>query len=340
MGLRRHMIKRVNSILGDGGVELRRLPRTTPGTLHIPAAETRGMEILCACDDRFLPHLATMLCSLLEHNAVFRIHLFYSSIDDEKLAKLKSFVAVYGSTIACYKIDSASFPVLRVDEHVSIATYYRLLAPRILPIDIDKVLYLNSDIIVRRSLSELWNTNLRYHALAAVRDQYIHDCEIERLAELGLPADVSYFNAEVLLINLMFWRQYDVSEMAIAFARDNSDKVKYWDQDTLNAILVNRWTELSGVWNLQCWNSDKFVLGTKDAAIVHFVGNTKPWHWSLKHALKSEYRKYRLKTPWPRYRLEGKPSLYHKLRTHLRNHVRIVLAAGIGQRLRSRVTSS
>jgi lipopolysaccharide biosynthesis glycosyltransferase len=276
-----------------------------------------------------------MLCSLLEHNAVFRIHLFYSSIKDDQLKELKSFVAEYGSTILCYEMDATKFRNLRVDEHVSIATYYRVLATQILPSNLDKAIYLDSDLIVIGSLADLWNIDLNNHALAAVKDQYISDCDIERLTELGLPPEASYFNGGVLLINLTFWRRHSVSDRAIAYARNHPDKVKWWDQDALNVILVDHWMEIPSVWNLQCWDCDKLFSELNDVAVVHFSGPVKPWHWSMKHTFKSEYRKYRLKTPWPRYRLEDKPSLYHRLRIPLRNLVRTVLPVGMRRRLLS-----
>ena len=309
------------------------------GTLGSPDNERGGgIEILCASDDRFLPHLATMLCSLLEHNTVLRIHLFYSSIDDYTLAELESFVTGYGSAITRYEMDPNNFQKLQVDKHVSIATYYRVLAPRILPLDISKILYLDSDVIVRNSLRSLWNTDLRDHAVAAVIDQS-DVIDAEKLAELGLPAKVNYFNAGVLLINLNFWRQHNICEKTIAFARNHPEKVTWWDQDALNAILVHRWIELRPVWNLQCWSLDKRMSATKDAVIVHFCGQIKPWHWSPKRAFRSEYRKYRRKTPWPQYRLEGTPPWHQRLRPSIRNAVRTVLPFSMREWLRSRIKS-
>ena len=264
------------------------------------------MEVLCAFDERYLHHTATMLCSLLEHNTVSRIHLFYNSVDNEELAKLESFVAGYGSTIARYEMAPANFQDFRVDKWVSIAAYYRIFASRILPTDVDKILYLDSDIIVRKSLNELWQSDLSDHALAAVKDE---GDGIQK-AVGWWPAGTRYFNSGVLLINLEFWRQNSVSERAITFIRDNPEKVTYWDQDALNAILVHRWIELPACWNFQ-------ETG-KDPAIVHFIGEEKPWHWSLKHPFKSEYHKYRLKTPWPQYKLGGRPSLPRRLHCSLR----------------------
>jgi lipopolysaccharide biosynthesis glycosyltransferase len=284
------------------------------------------MEVLCACDERYLPHVATMLCSLLEHNGGCRIHLFYSTIAGTELAKLKSLVSRYESEIILYEVVPADIEDLRIDKWASIAVYYRLLAPRLLPKDISKVLYLDADIVVRRSLTQLWNTDLTNYALAAV-------------SSFDLPPGTKYFNSGVLLINLQFWRQNDVPERAIAFARNNPDKMQYWDQDALNAILVGRWFELPLWWNWHDWVHTS-LPGTKlEPAIVHFIGGGKPWHWSNSHPFKGEYHRYRLKTPWRTYRLEGKPCLRQRVVGFLRVCGRMLLPGSLRRWLRSRMTT-
>ena len=294
------------------------------------SAPDREMEILCACDERYLPHAATMLCSLLEHNSVFAIHFFYSSIPKLELAKLNSLVTRYGAQIAFYEMNPTEFKDLRVDKHASIAVYYRLLAPRLLSSAVNKILYLDCDIVVRRSLTQLWNTNLANHALAAVTD-YWQDAQAH-----GLPLGAKYFNSGVLLINLEFWRQNNIPEQTIAFIMNNPEKVPLWDQDALNAILVNKWIELPACWNAQ--NEAHWLRTSEhgtDPAIVHFITDHKPWHWSNQHHFKTEYHKYRLKTPWRRYRQEGEP------RQHpLRRVARVVLPRNLRQWMRSRLVSS
>jgi lipopolysaccharide biosynthesis glycosyltransferase len=159
------------------------------------------MEVLCSCDERYLPHAATMLCSLLEHNSVSRIHLFYCSVSHHELAELKYLIATYGSVMVCYEMAAREFLDVRVDKWrstSSIANYFRLLAPRILPANIQKILYLDSDIIVRRSLRDLWSTDLSDHALAAVEDSFC----VPGAGYVELPSGAKYFNAGVLLVNL------------------------------------------------------------------------------------------------------------------------------------------
>jgi lipopolysaccharide biosynthesis glycosyltransferase len=289
-----------------------------------------NIEVLCGCDGRYLPHAATMLCSLLENNSVSRIHFFYSSIDSGELAKLKCLVARYESKLACYEMIPEEFKDLRVDKGVSqssVANYFRLLAPRILPADIDKILYLDSDIIVRRSISDLWNTDLRDRALAAVEDAFWAPDG----GYVEMPPGSKYFNSGVLLINLAYWRRNSVYERAMEFIRRNPEKLNYYDQDALNAILVDRWINLPALWNeharstlyrAAARNKDVF-----DPAIVHFVGGDKPWHWSGKHPFTHEYRQYRLKTPWRRYRREIRPLLRSSLRCFARGAICFARAA-------------
>jgi lipopolysaccharide biosynthesis glycosyltransferase len=288
------------------------------------------IEIFCACDERYLPHAATMLCSLLEHNRVSRIHFLYSSIAEAELSKLTGFAAKYHTPITFYDMFSAKLQNLPVKWYLSEAIYYRIIAPRLLPTDLDKILYLDSDIIVRQSLNKLWETKLAHHALAAVVD------EEEAPTVLGFPPGTKYFNAGVLLINLRYWRQHNVPERAIAFIKNNPDKVPYLDQDALNAILVDHWIELPGLWNAQ---TDAYWTGT-DPAIVHFFSARKPWQWSCKHPFKHEYHKYRAKTPWRRYKQDGQPSRLRRVGQSLRHFIRIVLPAPLRQWLRSRIMMS
>lgn len=301
------------------------------------------MEVLCACDERYLPHAATTICSLLEHNSnVSRIHFFYSSIARSELTKLEHLVGKYRTAIVFYEIALTDLQDLRVDKYISVAVYYRVLAPRLLPADIDKVLYLDSDLIVRRSLKGLWDTDLTGHALAAVPDYGYYGDEAGRALEL--PVGAKYFNSGVLLINLQFWRRNNVLERTINFIKANPEKVPYWDQDALNAILVHHWIELPEYWNMQSsaineWLCTSLPQAEIDAAIVHFTTAVKPWHWASKSPFKHEYHEYRLRTPWRRYKLEGKPRLPQKLSRPLRTVARLMLSDNLKQWLRSHLSS-
>jgi lipopolysaccharide biosynthesis glycosyltransferase len=201
---------------------------------------------------------------------------------------------------------------------------------------IDKILYLDSDIIVRRSLTELWNTDITNRALAAASTPYEDDAR----RALGLAAGIECFNSGVMLINLEFWRRNDVPDKAISFARNNPEAVQYWDQDALNAVLVHQWIDIPSCWNWREWRRGPTSDSGVEPAIVHFFTADKPWHWSNTHPFKSEYHEYRRRTPWRRYRQEGQPGPVRRFGRLLRSFVRFVLPHRVRQWLRSRVMSS
>jgi lipopolysaccharide biosynthesis glycosyltransferase len=295
-----------------------------------------GMEVLCGFDERFVPHAATMLCSLLENNRVSRVHVLHGASKGKEserfkgsIAKLERLLVKYECKLVCYEVGFEDFVGLRVDESSSIAHYFRLLAPQVLPTHMKKILYLDSDLIVRGSLLALWNCDLSGNALAAVEDAFWDPYSDWPYVEM--PRGARYFNSGVMLINLDYWRQHRVGERAIAFVRDNPTKVNYYDQDALNAILINSWISLPAVWNHHIPNP----------AIVHFIGEDKPWRWSVKHAYKNEYYRYRRKTPWRHYRLtEGRLVLQQRLGFSLRRVARAVLPGSLQQWLRLRLRSS
>jgi lipopolysaccharide biosynthesis glycosyltransferase len=302
------------------------------------------MEVLCACDGPYLAHAATMLCSLLEHNRISRIHLFYSSVSKPELEKLETFVSRYRAEIVFYEMALSDFEGLHIDKWASAAVYFRLLAPRFLPADLDKILYLDTDLIVRQSLLDLWNTKIENFALAAVP----HNEDEDHFAKaLGLPDGCKYFNSGVLLINLRFWRENSVVDKAITFVRENPDKVQFWDQDALNATLVGKWIELPTMWNWREWIRPPEREARTGPSIVHFAGHSKPWQWGNRNPYKGEYRKYRDKTPW-QYREENRPDLHRRL-THsvressekfLRLGVRRMVPSGVRRWLKSRLYNS
>jgi lipopolysaccharide biosynthesis glycosyltransferase len=305
------------------------------------------MDILCACDERYVRHTAAMLCSLLEHNGYCGVHVLHSTEAGRELLRLKSFVEKYGSMITLYRMIPEDFGGLHFDSRISVASYYRLLGPRFLPSSLRKILYLDSDIIVRRSLSALWDTDIHDHALAAAEDP---DPLAERPWASGsgaihIPPGSKYFNAGVMLINLDFWRRNDVPERAIAFIRNHPEKAPEHDQDALNALLVGEWIQLPATWNYIINATGRCA----DPAVIHYGGKDKPWHWSwnliVPHPLKYEYHRYRKKTPWRRFRLrEGRAILPWRLALFLKSPppllksvLKSVLPRGVRRWLRSHI---
>ena len=99
------------------------------------------------------------------------------------------------------RLDTAASLALPLRAHYSIDTYTRLWIADLFPEDVDKVLYLDSDIIVAGDIGALWRTEMGDAVLGAVTIPGSTRC-----AAFDIPESYGYFNSGVLLVNLARWR--------------------------------------------------------------------------------------------------------------------------------------
>lgn len=187
----------------------------------------------------------------------------------------------------------------------SLACYLRLLAPSLLA-DVDKVLYLDCDIIVNAQLDELWNIELEGYSVAAVLDATLSYHIVKGYLGYDYWED-GYFNSGVLLMNLKYWREHGVQEKLVSYL--NSHKVALPDQDALNIVLHGSIRFIHPKWNCHVGHfafpplvfpSQKKYIKTlwSGAKIIHFTGPTKPWFVECVNPYKQQYLKYRNMVNW------------------------------------------
>lgn len=291
------------------------------------------INIVCTIDNHYAQHCAVMLSSLFHHNPdqAFRIFLITDGLDPNISKQLEQFLLDHKQDYEMIQIDKAALGNAPVTHHISLATYFRLFIPKVLPQHVQKVLFLDADMIIRQPIDKLWNLEIEAFshaaAIAAGMDDYPR--------EIGLPAESLYFNAGLLLINLQAWRELQIFERGCELLEKNADRIQWWDQDVLNILLNRQWLPLDLTWNAQPFIyeaefQNSAELQTKyerfqssaaiaDPAIVHFVGggSAKPWHFYCTHPFKDDYRKFLKTTPWRNAPLLGQPNLIAKVRSHL-----------------------
>jgi lipopolysaccharide biosynthesis glycosyltransferase len=181
-------------------------------------------------------------------------------------------------------VDDPALLAVKQRAHISAASYYRLALPKRLPLEMDRIIYLDTDVIVLRDIAELWHTDMKGHVVAAVDDPGVSPPEFA--ARWGLPAaQIGYFNAGVLLVDLAAVRGKGVFDTALDFLMTKQDLLPFMDQDALNYALWNQWHRLDPAWNVQrtaaiCGETLQDVRpGTKRyrPAIVHYTTEHKPW---------------------------------------------------------------
>ena len=230
--------------------------------------------IVLAGDRNYTTQLETTIKSILYHNRDVKIYILNQDIMPDWFRKPRKIASMLGSEIIDVKLpEQTVFQDWEKQDHISSIAYARFFIPEY--VSEDKVLYLNSDLIVNTSLEKLFSIDLENRLLAAVKD-----------------TDGITFNTGVLLINNEKWRQEKLKERLIEQSVVTIKEVKEGnfenfngDQTILNQVCSSQWLELNRIYNLQVghdivalYNNWQGHLAFNDKPVViHFTTFRKPW---------------------------------------------------------------
>ena len=299
------------------------------------------MNILLSTDNNYVMPTGVLMISIGENNGS---DVNYYIMTDDKFSdvsrnSLNRIAERYGNEISFYTITddmTKDLPFGRPDQPkgVTIATYYRLFISEILPKDVHRIIYLDGDMIVRKTLDGLWNENLDGYAIGAVHDMHEgYHCKTARLPYNML--EKGYLNAGMLLINLDYWRENNLQDRFMKCVDEHFEKLIFHDQDVLNTTLHGEIKWLSVTYNYQSAFLEKFSkpgrFGNledeiekykRDPAIVHFTAEDKPWKIEVFHTYTKDWRRYYFKSEWRNNHLEGEVnnSIKQRIRNYLVRH--------------------
>lgn len=286
------------------------------------------IDIVCNIDSSYVEHCGVMLTSLLLKNKEerFKVHIINSSLSEQDKQRLSVLSERFPVELAYYDVPHSfveSFPIQKKD-HLSLATYLRIFMPELLPVEVEKVLYLDVDLIVMDSIRELWDVDIADCAVAAVEERPPYDLNMPVV--LGYPVEYSYFNMGVLLINLKRWRAMNLTAQCKQFIAKNYDIIKYHDQDVLNALLYAERKFISIRWNMmhfffflrpeiQPRRMEDLKYALHHPSIIHFTGSRKPWLHNCDSPYRAQYLRLASENGW--HVASKKENLHHSLRTFL-----------------------
>lgn len=252
------------------------------------------MEVLFCFDEKYEQHFGVSVTSLLVNNPgrIPKVHIIIDKASDNLKQKLDRISQEYKVEFCIHQIDVEKFYGLKLTAHASAANYFRLLAPDILPASLNKVLYLDSDLVVNGSLDELFNLDISNYPVAACGGKVITTKQ-----RLQLQGDY-YFNSGVMLMNLDFWRREKLGLQSIEFIRAHPEMILLWDQDALNKIIDGNYINLDCKWNSLVDSYANQSQVSEESVIVHFVGSLKPWHGWCMDPSKKLYWTYLKKSLW------------------------------------------
>lgn len=256
------------------------------------------INICLSCDDNYSKYAGIVIASVLlnsKDNENFCFYILDGQISQENKDKIISLKSIKNFDIQFVHIDSRLFETYKkIDTHsyITISTYYRLKLPSIIK-NLDKILYLDCDIIVNSSLSELYNTDIKDYYAAAVMDTSVNSSGYTPKLNNNL-----YFNAGVLLFNLDKMRQDNIEEKFENYTVQNIRNIRVGDQEILNCVCQGHIKQLESHWNVQSSNFTNRSDYTTTPKIINYIGKQKPWLFGSMNYWKKLYFEVLQKTPW------------------------------------------
>lgn len=252
------------------------------------------LDICLSSDEYYCQYMAATISSILsnsDNDDILIFHILDGGISLESKNKLLNLKRIKYFEIRFYKPNIEKyqkwFEMSKLKVKFPPAIFYRLDIHRLIP-DVDKILYLDCDIIVRSSLQELFTIDINNYYLLAVQDG----------AEWLKKENQFYFNSGMIMINSKLWRENEVEKDFEEYYLSNTDC--YGDQDILNFCLNSKVKEIEEKWNFSndyhC-HRKKLSVNLDDINILHCV--IKPWKKDCKNAyFIEEFWKYYQLTPW------------------------------------------
>jgi lipopolysaccharide biosynthesis glycosyltransferase len=274
-------------------------------TFSMTAQET--ITLVVVCNNHFAVLLAALLKSLdITHKSEENITLYIvdDGLSTANRAKLTRCISSPEISLVWIKMqdaiprnmiipmDNSSFPI---------SAYIRLFAPYFVDSKVEKIIYLDADMILLEDISVLWNVDLQGHVLAAAIDRTEKVSNpwggIKNYKELGLNPESKYFNSGLLVIDMSLWRKMDLTNKVLECVSNNKAYAGFPDQYGLNVVLAEQWLELDPLWNCVPMST------VEKPFLIHFIGR-KPIFKMYEHnpAYKDLFFHYLNQTEWRGYR--------------------------------------
>ena len=292
------------------------VPKQTEGAIM------NKINVCFATDNNYAKYMGLALMSILKSaNKEDNFHFFIldNKIKQEEKNKIATLQKIKPFEITYLPISDENFKDCRFNaKKITVTTYARFLIPSL--IKEEKILYLDCDIFVRKSLAPLFNTDISEYFMAGVKDIGLSKKYILSKFKGTIEPD-DYINAGVLLINNERWQRKSIADDLFNYAGTHSADLKFADQDVINYILRSGFLKINPTWNmmddyfdpyycLKQKNKNEILEAQKDPAIRHF----KPWKPNNTKEFREEYIEMMKTSPWAEFTPKDDLSLLNFLK--------------------------
>ena len=256
------------------------------------------ISIAYAPDDNYVNQTVVSMKSALEHNEQVEFIIMYSKLSAESMQKL----GAVGGSLRLIKMDESQFADLTLSKWVTVQAWFRIKLPDLCK-DLDKVLYLDCDTLIRGNLDELFSLDLTDKYLAGVKDVWGVSKYVKRL---DMKSGV-YVNSGMLLFNCDYCRKEHFFDKVVDFAKNNAKIIEFCDQDSINKVVDEHKLVISPKYNLMdtWWRGGyyefegeeeaEYLQAKENPVIVHLTG-LKPAFKGCGNKFKDEWWEVAKKT--------------------------------------------
>lgn len=264
------------------------------------------LNIFFACDANYIPNLTVALKSIMDNASdkyAYHFYVLECGLDIAFKSQLEKYLI--GDSVIDFidvKLEMSRLEgMITLRDYYTCATYYRFFVPLLFP-EMDKALYLDSDIVVLDDISKLYNFNLGNNIVGACRDEVLSfNPAFRQYADVTVGVHhMKYFNAGILLMNLKQFREQNIFNKFLELMKIRKFPVAQ-DQDYLNVLCKDKVKRLPLAWNKT--PVKQFYFNNNCVKICHFKMSHKPWRYKgvlyeehfWKYAKQTEYYRYFLK---------------------------------------------
>lgn len=244
------------------------------------------INILVTLDKNYIKQLNVMLASLLfsNLNVRFKVYWLHNSINECCVVDTRKILGCRGELvlISVYEAELEKAPISARYPH---EMYYRIFAAKYLPKDIEKILYLDPDIIINGSIEELYNISLEnyFYAAASHTGKFLTNLNSYRL---DMEDDSPYINSGVMLMNLKKLREEQDFEKVFEYIEKKNKMLILPDQDIISSLYGSKIYVLDSFrYNMterlfQLYGMEKGITLNwikENSVVIHYCGKNKPW---------------------------------------------------------------
>lgn len=276
------------------------------------------MNILYTTNDIFCAKVGASICSIFENNKEMEeitVYIIGQAISDANKTHFQELADTYHRTITIVDLGDLKtfFPFDFDTLGWNPVVLARLVLDKLLPSDVDRILYLDGDTVTLRPVSDLYHTAMSDKVLCGCIEATVSQNRREELGMKHLP----YINSGMLLINLKKWREEHWGDTIISYYQEHGGKLFAPDQDAINGALKENIGYLPPKYNFYniywfypykflkkrmgdayYYSKEVFDESLEHPTIIHYLGEERPWRKGNHHKFRKDYQHYLQLTPW------------------------------------------